>query len=112
MLDNTFSEQNYLARTVEVKSLEISFPTHSFFHPSLTSLVIYVSCKYIISYFLSLKYVNTDFLFNFDRSPQTLTENNRSVQSQAIRKVTSPSKSRDRALEADVVVVVALILRF
>ena len=71
----------------EVKSLETSFPPHSFSHPSLTSLVIYVSCKHIISYFLSLKYVNTDFRFNFDRSPRTLTENNWSVQSQAIRKV-------------------------
>ena len=87
ILDNPFSEQNYLARTVEVKSLEISFPPHSFSHPSLTSWVIYVSCKHIISYFLSLKYVNTDFRFNFDRSPRTLTENNWSVQSQAIRKV-------------------------
>ena len=47
----------------------------------------YVSCKQIMSYFLSLKYVNIDFGFNFDRSPRTLTENNRSVESQAIWKV-------------------------
>ena len=40
-----------------------------------------------MSYFLSLKYVNIDFRFSFDRSPRTLTENNRSVESQAIWKV-------------------------
>ena len=47
----------------------------------------YVSCKQIVSYFLSLKYVNIDFRFSFDRSPRTLTENNRRVESQAIWKV-------------------------
>ena len=47
----------------------------------------YVSCKQIVSYFLSLKYVNIDFRFSFDRSPRTLTENNRRVESHAIWKV-------------------------
>ena len=50
-------------------------------------IVMYVSCKQIMSYFLSLKYVNIDFRFSFDRSPRTLTENNRRVESQAIWKV-------------------------
>ena len=65
-----------------------SISHHTLFsHPSLTSLVMYVSCKQIMSYFLSLEYVNIDLRFNFDRSPRTLTENKRRVESQAIWKV-------------------------
>ena len=57
----------------EVKSLEISFPPHSF--PSITDILsyIYVSCKHIISWLVVvfffvlfcffLKHVNTDFQF-------------------------------------------------
>ena len=68
----------------EVKSLQISFPPHSF-SLSVTVLVMYVSCEHIMSYFLCLKYVNIDFHFSFDWSPQM--ENSQSVESQAIWKI-------------------------
>ena len=65
----------------------------------------YVSCKQIMSYFLSLKYVNIDFRFSFDRSPRTLTENSRRVESQAIWKVRGQKRKSvthtQRAIHSD-----------
>ena len=61
---NTISEQNHLTRAVGGTLIIYN----SFSHPCPTSLVMYVSCKQIMSYFLSLKYVNVEFCFSFDRS--------------------------------------------
>ena len=87
-VDLISSERNHLTRAV-VGILIIDLSPTPLFFQSFTDIFSYVCFMQTNNVMFSLSEIckHTDFRFNFDRSPRTLAENNRRVESQAIRKV-------------------------